>query len=423
MADKVIGFVGLGAMGGGMAKVLVRGGFTVHCYDIYPPSVQNLVDVGGKAEATPADVAKSADIVAMMVVGPAHVNSALFDQDSGAIYGFRQGAILIITSTVPPGFCAEIQDRIANEFQRPDVTLLDCPVSGGTTGAASGTLTIFGSGPEEGLKRAQPVLSCLADKLYTIAGGIGSGSKAKMCHQIPAEVQIALTNEVMAFAAKAGLNTQETFDAVQASDGYSWINGNRIIHMLEGDKRVYSALPNSLKDTSIIVNHARIVSHPVFLSATAEQIFDAGISAGWGPEDDSTLWRLYLSSAPDDAIFQMTKAGCKLFERTESITIQDIIDVFAGTHLAIAAETMGFTHAVGLDTSQMYKIFRTAAGASTQFDKQVPKMKAPTWSLRDVPEAPGIKKRLESALIKSISIGAPMPLAAVALQIIQRHLQ
>lgn len=144
------------------------------------------------------------------------------------------------------------------------------------------------------------------------------------------------------------------------------------------------------------MNHSRLVEFPVFLTATAEQVYKAGIHAGWAKEDDSTLWRLYLSGYPDDAVYQMTKPGCNLIPRQDAVSVQDVINIFAGTHLATAAETMGFTEAVGLDTAVMYQIFSKAAGASTQFIEQVPKMKAPTWSLRDVPEARDILKRMVS---------------------------
>ncbi|WP_447387106.1 NAD(P)-binding domain-containing protein, partial [Streptococcus pseudopneumoniae] len=82
-------------------------------------------------------------------------------------------------------------------------------MSGGASGAAAGTLSIFSSGPVEGLSKAHPVLDSLSSRLYRIPGGIGFGSKAKMCHQVLPEVEIALANEAMALAARAGLNTKE----------------------------------------------------------------------------------------------------------------------------------------------------------------------------------------------------------------------
>lgn len=139
-----------------------------------------------------------------------------------------------------------------------------------------------------------------------------------------------------------------------------------------------------------------MVAFPVFIVAAAEHVYQACIHAGWAKDDDSTIWRLYLRDYPDDTVHQMTKTGSTLVSRDNSITVQDIIDIFAGGHLGAAVEAMGFTEAVGLDTDVMYDIVSQAAGSNTQFIDHVPKMKKPTWSLRDVPEAKGIQKRLVS---------------------------
>lgn len=244
-----VGFFGLGAMGSGMAKHLLKQGFSISGFDVYQPSVDKVVEAGGKGASTPAEVAKASDVMVVMVTSSSQVSTVLFDGPNSAAHGLRQNAAIIVSSTVPPKFCDEVRARLDNEFKRPDVFLLDCPVSGGTPRAASGELSIFSSGPDEGLSKAHPVLKALSAVLYKIPGGIGFGSKAKMCHQVLPEVEIALANEAMALAARVGLNTQEVFDAVQASDGWSWINGNRIPHMLEGDKTIYSAVPNSQKDS------------------------------------------------------------------------------------------------------------------------------------------------------------------------------
>jgi hypothetical protein len=125
-------------------------------------------------------------------------------------------------------------------------------------GAANGTLSIFSSGPIEVLNNARPVLDALGTKVYTIPAGLGSGSKAKMCHQVLPEIDIALCAEAMALAARAGFNTKEVYDAVQASDGSSWIVSDRVQHMIDGDLRQYSVIPNSSKDSvmvSVIKSH------------------------------------------------------------------------------------------------------------------------------------------------------------------------
>ena len=141
------------------------------------------------------------------------------------------------------------------------------------------------------------------------------------------------------------------------------------------------------------------MSFPVFVVAAAEQVYQAGIHAGWATKDDSTIWRLYLPNAPEDAIYQMAKQGEQLAARDETIKVQDIIDIFVGGHLAAAVEAMGFTEAVGLDTGVMYDIVSKAAGSNKQFVDHVPKMKKPAWSLRDVPAARGIAERLVSSVL------------------------
>lgn len=244
-----IGVCGLGAMGGGMARHLLKSDFAVTGFDSYTPAVDELVKSGGRGVTTPAAAAAAVEILLIMVSNDAQVTSVLFEPGTGAIHTLPKHAAVIISSTVPPSYYEKVRARLDIEFQRQDVHLLDCPVSGGTARAANGTLSIFSSGPEAGLAVAHPVLVALSAILYKIPGGIGFGSKAKMCHQVLPEMDIALVAEVMALAARAGLNAQEVFHAVQASHGASWIIGNRVPHMLENDKTVYSAIQNSWKDS------------------------------------------------------------------------------------------------------------------------------------------------------------------------------
>lgn len=137
----------------------------------------------------------------------------------------------------------------------------------------------------------------------------------------------------------------------------------------------------------------------------AEQVYQAGINAGWAKEDDSTLWRLFLPNQPIDTVYQMTKHDSTLIARNEAVSVQDIIDIFVGGHLAAAAEAMGFTEAVGLDTDVMYDIISKAAGSNMQFVENVPRMKKPTWSLREVPCARDVCQRLVRRIPKNSRSG------------------
>lgn len=113
------------------------------------------------------------------------------------------------------------------------------------------------------------MLSIFATKLHKIPGGLGFVSRAKMCHRILAEVKITLCNEGLglAFPARACVMTQEAFDAVQNSDGWSWVSANRIPHLLEGDERFYS-LSDSLKDTVSPISNFLKAEHSQFRPAS-----------------------------------------------------------------------------------------------------------------------------------------------------------
>jgi len=167
----------------------------------------------------------------------------------GAIHELPQKATVILCSTGPPDHVPKVRALLDGKYNRPDVELVDAPVSGGTIRAANGTLTILASGPESSLSAARPVLDAMAGKsLYIIPGGLGAGTNVKMVHQVLAGIHITMTSEAMGFAAALGLNTREAFEALKKSEGSSWMFENRVPHMLENDPTIYSALNIIVKD-------------------------------------------------------------------------------------------------------------------------------------------------------------------------------
>lgn len=156
-------------------------------------------------------------------------------------------ATILICSTVSPAFHETLPSRIA-EAGRPDVTVIDSPVSGGTARAADGTLTIFVSGEGDALERAGGLLHDMSEKLYVIPGGAGAASKVKMVNQLLVGTHIAAAAEAIALAAKAGLNTREVYNIITSAAGNSWAFENRVPHMLNGDWTPCSALDIFVKD-------------------------------------------------------------------------------------------------------------------------------------------------------------------------------
>lgn len=137
----------------------------------------------------------------MIVVNPVQVSSVLFREQSGAIYGLPKDAAVIISSTVLGAFCREVRQRLNIEFCHPDIRLLDCPVSGGASGGADGTLTVFACGSDDGMGFADPVPKAFGSKICriknnTLSYGDGTGANGKVCHQVIPEIAIALVAEL-----------------------------------------------------------------------------------------------------------------------------------------------------------------------------------------------------------------------------------
>lgn len=158
-----------------------------------------------------------------------------------------KNALVLICSTVPAAFVNEVKGKLLH-LKRDDVQLVDCPVSGGTVRAAQGTLTILAAGEDSSLRRAEPILRELSEKLYVIPGGLGAASNVKMINQLLVGSHIAAAAEAMGLASKAGLNTKEVFDLIRQSTGNSWAFNHRVPHMLDNDWTPLSALNIFVKD-------------------------------------------------------------------------------------------------------------------------------------------------------------------------------
>ncbi|DAD49391.1 TPA_asm: hypothetical protein HUJ06_031799 [Nelumbo nucifera] len=225
-----------------------------------------------------------------MVANEAQAESVLYG-DLGAVSALPDGASIVLSSTVSPGFLTRLEQRLQNEGR--DLKLVDAPVSGGVKRAAMGSLTIMASGSDEALKSAGSVLSAMSKELYIISGGCGAGSCLKMVNQLLAGVHIASAAEAMAFGARLGLNTRLLFEFITNSGGTSWMFENRVPHMLDNDYTPYSALDIFVKDLGIVSRECSSHKIPLNISTVAHQLFLSGSAAGWGRIDDAAVVKVY----------------------------------------------------------------------------------------------------------------------------------
>ena len=286
--DKSAGLIGLGSMGMGVARSLLRAGFAVSGYDVRPESLKQFAGIGGNAAASPAEVGARCAVVMILVVNAAQTEEVVFGPN-GLVQTMPQGSVIVASSTVPPAFAADLGKRIAEA----GLLSIDAPVSGGVKRAAQGQLSVMASGPPEAFDRCASFFNAIAAKLYRLGDQPGRGSTVKMINQLLAGVHIAAAGEAMALGIKAGADPRVLFDVISNSAGSSWMFQNRVPHILEGDYTPLSAVNIFVKDLGLVLDSARQLAFPLPLTAAAHQMFLAAAAAGFGAQDDSAVIKIY----------------------------------------------------------------------------------------------------------------------------------
>jgi len=293
MAEKPkVGVIGLGAMGMGVARSLLRAGFPVVAFDVRKEALDAIAAEGATVAATPAALGRQVSVVVVLVVNADQTEQVLFGQD-GAATTLSPGALVIASSTVAPEFA----ERLGARLEAQGLLLLDAPVSGGAAKAATGQMTIMSSGTAAAYAKAEDVLAAIAAKVYRLGDRPGMGSKVKTINQLLAGVHIAAAAEAMALGIRAGVDPDALYEVIANSAGSSWMFQNRVPHILAGDYTPLSAVNIFVKDLGIVLDAARKMTFPLPLTATAHQMFLAASAHGHGGEDDSAVVKVFAALA------------------------------------------------------------------------------------------------------------------------------
>ncbi|MEX1021498.1 MAG: L-threonate dehydrogenase [Litorilinea sp.] len=287
----VVGFVGLGAMGMGMALSLLQAGYSVQGYDINDAARARFAQAGGQAVDTLPAVARGAEIVVLMVLNAEQIDQILFGDDkmAGMVGALAPASLVIVSSTVKPTYVETLAARLAAH----QIDLLDAPVSGGTSGANDGTLSIMVAGAPASIQRADPLLQAMGKNIYIMGERPGMGSTMKMVNQVLAGVQIAAAAEALALGARAGLDPNRVYEVICNSAGASWMFENRVPHILADDYRPHSAVEIWLKDLGLVVDTGKELHLPTPLAAAAQQLFIMAAAAGHTRLDDAAVIKVY----------------------------------------------------------------------------------------------------------------------------------
>lgn len=289
--SRNVGVIGLGAMGLGVARSLLRAGFKVHACDVRAQVLEAFASEGGIACATPTELGSHCDAVVTVVVNAAQTEAVLFGTDTqpGAVASMKRGGVVLACATVSPAFAIELGKRV----EAAGLQMLDAPLSGGAARAASGETTMMTSGPAAAYAACEDVLGAIAGKVYRLGETHGKGSKVKIINQLLAGVHIAAAAEAMALGLREGVDADALYDVITHSAGNSWMFENRVPHILAGDYTPLSAVDIFVKDLGLVLDTARASKFPLPLSAAAHQMFMMASTAGHGGEDDSAVIKIF----------------------------------------------------------------------------------------------------------------------------------
>ncbi|WP_350431247.1 3-hydroxyisobutyrate dehydrogenase [Shewanella sp. H8] len=214
-----VAFIGLGNMGGPMAANLVKAGMTVTVFDLNPVAVEALTSQGALSAKTACGAAASADFVITMLPAGKHVRSLYLgdDNNKGLLDVVSKQALLIDCSTID----ADSARLVGAKAAEKGIEFMDAPVSGGTAGAAAGTLTFICGGSEAAYQQAQTVLTVMGGNIFH-AGAVGAGQIAKICNNMLLSVLMVGTSESLQLGLDNGLDPKVLSDIMKVSSGGNW---------------------------------------------------------------------------------------------------------------------------------------------------------------------------------------------------------
>ena len=282
MSEK-LGFIGLGIMGGGMAANLVRAGCDVTVWNRTASKMAPVVDLGASAAGSPREVAEQSTVVLICVADTPDV-VAVTEGPEGILAGLSPGSVVVDHSTISP---SETR-RLAGLAAEAGGSWLDSPVSGGSEGAALGTLSIMVGGEASDLDRVRPYLEAMG-KTITRVGPVGSGQMVKVVNQVLVVVNMLAASEALLLADAGGLDLDTTLKALTGGAANSWMLANRGPQMIVRDWRPGFTIDLQQKDVRLVLEAADELGVPVPATGLVFQLYRGLQNRGLGLEGQHAL--------------------------------------------------------------------------------------------------------------------------------------
>ncbi len=290
-----IAFIGLGHMGLPMARNLLNAGHSLSVFDLVASAVDELAAQGARAAGSAADAVNAAEVVISMLPASRHVEG-LYLGDAGLLSVIAPGSLVLECSTIAPEAARKVHQAAAAR----GIALLDAPVSGGTAGAAAGTLTFMVGGAAATLERARPILAGMGKSILH-AGPAGAGQVAKVCNNQLLAVHMIGTAEAMALGVANGLEPATLAEIMRQSSGGNW--------SLEKYNPWPGVMPNApashgysggfmaelmAKDLGLAQEAAQATASSTPMGALALQLYRLLLKQGQGKLDFSAVQKLFV---------------------------------------------------------------------------------------------------------------------------------
>jgi len=281
--DELVGFIGLGIMGQGMVRNLLKANFDVRVWNRTAKRMEPLIEAGAKGTKSPQDLASQCGLVITCVSDTPDVKEVVLGE-RGVIRGAKSGALLVDMSTISPQATREM----AAKLKEKGVHMLDAPISGGSEGAAKGTLSIMIGGDAEQVKRAMPYFEAMG-KTITHVGGHGAGQMVKLVNQILVVVNMLAVGEALLFGQAGGLDLKKTLEAVTQGAAGSWMLSNRGPQVLDRDWRPGFTIDLQQKDLRLVLEAADQMGVPLMATNMVFNLYRTLQREGLGAEGNHAL--------------------------------------------------------------------------------------------------------------------------------------
>ncbi len=291
-----IGFIGLGNMGGPMARNLKAAGHAVKGFDVMPAAVEAARDAGIETVDSAAAAADGVEAVFTMLPAGRHVRAVYLgaDDQAGVIAAARKGTVMIDSSTIDVASARAVHAAAAEA----GMPMVDAPVSGGVGGAEAGTLTMMVGGPDAAFAAAKPYLEIVGGRVIH-AGGPGNGQVAKVCNNMILGITMIANAEAFTLAEKLGLDPKVLFDISSTSSGSNWamLNHNPVPGVVETAAANRDYMPGFStammhKDLQLAQAAAQEAGAATPLGAEAAALYTLFANAGHGDLDYSAIIKL-----------------------------------------------------------------------------------------------------------------------------------